>query len=293
MFAAGTQQRVNVCPSCHAPPVISYGLNPAPQFTTQFAFSNGLTLRQNTLGFVMPAVLELEQRGHWGGWGRASEGFGMGFADMGIDGVNFATSFMPSVQALNQMGYITTLPHWEKSDTQLPGAAFFSFSSTVGSLFLGPEMLGGRSVATTTLKRIPESLMVKLEPEAANFGIVRDGFDLALGLCRHPETRVYGMLDKFALNLGARTYGDLAGSWWPGSYERLKIDIEHYMSKADNINFNLDEFNMEKYNQFLTNQKIENSVTNWELSKILNSKELLEKTRFYGAGGKRVSPPQQ
>ncbi len=59
------------------------------------------------------------------------------------------------------------------------------------------------------------------------------------------------------------------------------------MDDARKINFNLDQFHMSHYKNFLKNPRYaDDNITNWELYNIVNDSTLLNKTTFYGRGGK-------
>ncbi|RKH45243.1 RHS repeat-associated core domain-containing protein [Corallococcus sicarius] len=117
-------------------------------------------------------------------------------------------------------------------------------------------------------------------------------FDLALGVATHGKTGSPLLLNRFASHVEARTYGQLQGSWWPGSMERLQETLTGYMHDARRIHFNLDQFDLERFGRFAKDPSFaEHNVTNWELDQILNDSTLLRKTIFYGPGGVVVAPP--
>jgi len=93
--------------------------------------------------------------------------------------------------------------------------------------------------------------------------------------------------------LGPKTYGDIYGSWWPGSLEVLQTNIGQAMKGTDRLHFNLDQLDLEAFQQSARNPVfISGSITNWELNAILHDPPLLLKTIFHGPGGAIVPPPR-
>ncbi len=113
------------------------------------------------------------------------------------------------------------------------------------------------------------------------------GTKLALGIARRlPEGST--QLNRFAERIGAKTYGQLAGTWWPGSYAALQEGLLREMNAASSIHFDLEGFDVDRFTEFIGNPSIgPRNATNWELYTILNNPSLLGKTTFYGG-----SPPQ-
>jgi RHS repeat-associated protein len=125
--------------------------------------------------------------------------------------------------------------------------------------------------------------------EAAEGG---SGFEMALGLGRHGETGAGTLLGNFAERVGAKTYGDIYGNWWPGSMSALQTNIASAMSAAERLHFNLDHFSMRLFSRFMGNPVFSSgNITSWELGTILRTPSLLEKATFYGPGGIVVPPP--
>jgi hypothetical protein len=119
------------------------------------------------------------------------------------------------------------------------------------------------------------------------------GFEIALGLGRHAESGSPYMLRRFTQHVGAKNYGDVFGSWWPGSYEKLQSNLSLMMKDASKIHFNLDGVEMARVRAFMTNPQFSpNNITNWELTQILSHPRLLDKTIFYERGGKIVGIPR-
>ena len=98
--------------------------------------------------------------------------------------------------------------------------------------------------------------------------------------------------NRFAAHVGAKTYGQIQGSWCPGSMERLQSTLTTHMQNAERLHFNLDQFRPDRFREFAKNPVFsDNNITNWELYRILTSPELLKKTISYGPGGGKASPP--
>jgi RHS repeat-associated protein len=129
-------------------------------------------------------------------------------------------------------------------------------------------------------------------PGAAAATTSREGFDMALGLARHGETGSPTLLRNFASRVGAKTYGDIYGSWWPGSMEALETNIRKVITGAERLHFNLDQMNMAVFQDFARNPAFRSgNITNWELNTVLRDPNLLQKTNFYGPGGILIAPP--
>jgi hypothetical protein len=115
---------------------------------------------------------------------------------------------------------------------------------------------------------------------------------MALGLARHAETGSPRLLSNFAQRVRAKTYGDIYGTWWPGSMEALQRNISSAMAGANRLHFNLDQFSTANFQKFAKNPAFSaGNIANWELDTILRNPSLLEKTTFYGPGGRIVRPP--
>ncbi|MCY0996426.1 FG-GAP-like repeat-containing protein [Myxococcus sp. MISCRS1] len=121
---------------------------------------------------------------------------------------------------------------------------------------------------------------------------VEGAFDMALGLAKHRETGSPLLLKRFSERVNAKTYGQLEGTWWPGSMERLEATLVEHMQNARHIHFNLDQFDLARFRQYALNPTFgDHTITAWELHKVLTSPNLLSKTTFYGPGGVVVPPP--
>ena len=89
-------------------------------------------------------------------------------------------------------------------------------------------------------------------------------------------------LNEFAAVNGAKTFGQLEGTWLP---DNLRYALHFHMKRADKIKFNLEGFDFDRYRAFLKKPgkaPSEGNITNWELRKVLNNTELRSKTTFYG-----------
>ncbi len=106
---------------------------------------------------------------------------------------------------------------------------------------------------------------------------------MALGLAVRPPGSSTTLLNQFAERIGAKTYGQLTGSWWPGSYEALESNLMNEMSAARSLHFNLEGMDMGRSAEFATNPVIwPGNATNWELFTVPKNPSLLGKTTFYG-----------
>ena len=128
-------------------------------------------------------------------------------------------------------------------------------------------------------------------------------FDLAIGLARHQLTGSPTLLENFARHVDAKTYGDIYGNWWPGTMEKLKVNILRAMSNARYLKINLDGLisNLDEFPNLLQkgSRGIEpvdvlrgverGNITNWEVWKIDTS--FKEKAFFY-FNGKMVNVPE-
>lgn len=122
-----------------------------------------------------------------------------------------------------------------------------------------------------------------LAPEAAPVIAAAGGGDMALGLATRPPGGGPTLLNQFAEGIGAKTYGQLTGSWWPGSYEALETDLTREMNGAASLHFNLEGMDMGRFAEFAKNPVLgDGNITNWELFTILKNPSLLGKTTFYG-----------
>jgi len=123
-------------------------------------------------------------------------------------------------------------------------------------------------------------------------------FDLAIGLARHQRTGSLTSLENFAQHVGAKTYGDIYGNWWPGTIEKLEVNILRAMTDARYLRVNLDGL-IKEIDQFPSIlQKGERgiepvevlrgvemgNITNWEIWKIYMTEMLKEKAVFYFNG---------
>jgi hypothetical protein len=128
-----------------------------------------------------------------------------------------------------------------------------------------------------------------------------EDFDMALGLASHQVTYEPTLLKNFSKHVNAKTYGDIYGSWWPGSMEKLESNIVRAMKESKSLKVNLD--GMVKNVDELPNIAKKGSrgieprevilgeergnITNWEIFKIESNPSLKAKTTYY-LGGKVV-----
>jgi hypothetical protein len=106
---------------------------------------------------------------------------------------------------------------------------------------------------------------------------------MALGLATREAGTGETLLNRFAGDVGAKTYGQLYGSWWPGSMEALESNLETAMQSSSRLHFNLEGMSAARYSEFAKNPAFSSgNITNWELHKIMSNPSLLQKTKFYG-----------
>ncbi|HSO32880.1 MAG TPA: hypothetical protein VLT33_10190 [Labilithrix sp.] len=102
-----------------------------------------------------------------------------------------------------------------------------------------------------------------------------------MGLATRPPGGGATLLTEFAQ--GAKTYGQLRGSWWPGSYEALETNLVSEMNGARSLHFNLKGVDMGRFAELAKNPAMgPGNATNWELFTILKNPSLLGRTTFYG-----------
>lgn len=114
--------------------------------------------------------------------------------------------------------------------------------------------------------------------------------EIAIGLWRHQGTQELGLLERFAAHVGALTYGDVySAESWP-TEEMLSTMLR----QATRIHVNLDGL-LETFEELpriiergsqgiLSRPNGQGNVTNWEIWRIHQEQELLDRTVFYLKG---------
>jgi len=109
-----------------------------------------------------------------------------------------------------------------------------------------------------------------------------EGFDLALGLSKHPDHQNVGLLGRFAEHVDGKTYWDF---FEPTSdLNLLGRRTLHLMDKADHIHFNLDGMlgngvTMKDIARWGSEGIGQGNVTNWEFFQVMQG--FRAKTTFY------------
>ena len=69
-------------------------------------------------------------------------------------------------------------------------------------------------------------------------GDFSSNFDMAIGLAIHQRSGSPTLLENFARHVGAETYADIYGNWWPGTMERLEANMLRAMNEARYLKVN-------------------------------------------------------
>jgi len=110
------------------------------------------------------------------------------------------------------------------------------------------------------------------------------GYDLALGLSRHPNHGYGGLVGKFAEHVHAKTYWDLFDN--TTNMREMGENLLKGLENADHIHFNLDGMlpkgvSLQDIDRWGAAGIGEGNVTNWEFHQIVSDSGLRSKTTFY------------
>lgn len=126
--------------------------------------------------------------------------------------------------------------------------------------------------------------------------------DIAMGLGKHREQDTWTLLKNFARQIQRKqsrrvlVYDDIFGLS-PGAFEELRPQLIKMMSVAHEIHFNLDNFKLDRFQEFVSKDADigQDNVTNWELKTILENPDFRHKIRCYDkteqGAGKAPCPP--